>query len=298
MKRIRKIIKTLVIIVLSILIVIFLKDSLGQAFNLFGNKSGEQYHSEYIYVLDRENKTELIKYNENAKAYPASLTKIMTTLVALEHIEDLSALAPVDVKTYQEMVKENASMAGFYGKEATSYRDLLYGTILSSGGEAANSLAINIAGNTEDFVHLMNEKARELGLKGTNFTNVEGLHDKDQYTTAKDMAKLLDYALENGDFKAIFTRPSFQTTPTLDHPGGIMLKSTVLSRLEGIDQDGFKIIGGKSGTTYESGQCWISLGIKEEKEYIAVVMGSKLEDINNPSDKHIEDTLKIYENIK
>ena len=298
MKRIRKIIKTLVIIALLIFIFIFLKDSLGQIFNLSGDKTGEQYDSEYIYVLDREDKTELIKHNENTRAYPASLTKIMTTLVALEHIENLSSLAPVDVETYQKMVKENASMAGFYGMESTSYRDLLYGTILSSGGEAANSLAINISENTEDFVHLMNDKARDLGLKDTNFTNVEGLHDENQYTTAKDMAKLLDHALDNGDFRAIFTRPSFQTSPTLDHPDGIVLKSTVLSKLEGIDQAGFRIIGGKSGTTSKSGQCWISLGLKEDKEYIVVVMGSKLKDINNPSDKHIEDTLKIYEDIR
>src|SRR5699024_10906628 len=126
------------------------------------------------------------------------LVKMMTTLVALEHINELSALAPVDEETYQEMIVENASMAGFVGREEVTYRDLLYGTILASGGEAANSLAIHVAGSVEAFVQMMNDKAGELGLKDTHFTNAEGLHDENQYTTASDMAKLLDYALDNG----------------------------------------------------------------------------------------------------
>lgn len=261
--------------------------------NIFNNK----YNSNYIYVVNRQSESKIIKKNYKSKAYPASLTKIMTTLVALDHINDLSAIAPVDIDTYREMVNKNSSMAGFYGNEQTTYRDLLYGTILSSGGEAANSLAINIAGSVEDFVKLMNDKAQELGLEDTHFVNPEGLHNKKQYTTAYDMAILLDYALDNGHFRAIFTKEAFKTTSTLDHPNGIVLQSTVLSKLHDIPQNGFKIIGGKSGTTYEAGQCWATLAIKGDTEYIAIVMGAKLEDINDTSNKHIEDTIKIYEGL-
>lgn len=261
------------------------------------NSFEKEYDSEYIYVMNREDGSEVFKKNHEKKAYPASLTKIMTTLVALEHIEDLSAIAPVDIDTYREMVENNASMAGFYGKEQTTYRDLLYGTILSSGGEAANSLAIHVAGSTENFVDLMNDKATEIGLENTHFMNPEGLHNRKQYTTAAEMGKLLDYALNDGDFKAIFTRDSFHTTPTLDHPEGIVLQSTVLSKLTDANQNGFEIIGGKSGTTFEAGQCWITLATKNEVEYIAVVMGSDLDDISHPSNKQIADTLKLYEKI-
>ncbi|RBP60345.1 D-alanyl-D-alanine carboxypeptidase (penicillin-binding protein 5/6) [Alkalibaculum bacchi] len=261
--------------------------------NIFNNK----YNSNYIYVVNRQSESEIIKKNYKSKAYPASLTKIMTTLVALDHINDLSAIAPVDIDTYREMVNKNSSMAGFYGNEQTTYRDLLYGTILSSGGEAANSLAINIAGSVEDFVKLMNDKAQELGLEDTHFVNPEGLHNKKQYTTAYDMAILLDYTLDNGHFRAIFTKEAFKTTSTLDHPNGIVLQSTVLSKLHDMPQNGFKIIGGKSGTTYEAGQCWATLAIKGDTEYIAIVMGAKLEDINDTSNKHIEDTIKIYEGL-
>ena len=256
------------------------------------------YESKYICVMDRENKAIIYEKNLKNKAYPASLTKIMTTIVALEHIEDLSAIAPVDIDSYRDMVEQNSSMAGFFGKEQVTYRDLLYGTMLPSGGEAANSLAINVAGNIENFVEMMNEKAAELKLENTHFTSPEGFHDKDQYTTAYDMAILLDYALENGHFKAIFTTDSYETTKTLDHPNGITLKSTVLSKLDETNQDGFTIIGGKSGTTYEAGQCWATLGIKDDYEYIVIAMGVPLNDISNPDLKQRDDTIKLYSRIK
>ena len=256
------------------------------------------YSSKYIYVMNRENKNIEYEKNSNSRTYPASLTKIMTTIVALEHIEDLSAIAPVDIGAYKVMVDKNSSMAGFYGGENVTYRDLLYGTMLPSGGEAANSLAINVAGSVESFVRLMNEKALELGMENTHFTNVEGLDDDKQYTSAQDMAKLLDYALENGDFRAIFTKKEFVTTKTLDHPNGIKLKSTVLSRLEGIHQDGFEIIGGKSGTTSRAGQCWATLGTKNNQEYICIVMGAPLNNISNPDMKQRDDTIKLYKRIE
>lgn len=292
MKRVSKAVKLLLIGVFVIVFMSF-KDSLSG----LSNAAETKYDSPYIYVLNRADQSEVLTENHQERAYPASLVKMMTTLVALEHIENLSAIAPVDIETYREMVDQNASMAGFYGKEHTTYRDLLYGTILPSGGEAANSLAVHIAGDTEKFVQLMNDKAGEIGLKNTWFTNPEGLHDRKQYTTAADMGKLLDYALNDGNFKAIFTKDVFHTSPTLDHPNGIALQSTVLSKLDPGVQNGFQIIGGKSGTTYEAGQCWITLATKGDVEYIAVVMGSALDDLSHPSNKQIEDTLKIYEEL-
>jgi D-alanyl-D-alanine carboxypeptidase (penicillin-binding protein 5/6) len=258
----------------------------------------DEYESEYICVMSREDGTIEYEKNSNDKAYPASLTKIMTIIVALENIEDLSAIAPVDIDSYREMVEKNSSMAGFYGNEQVTYRDLLYGTMLPSGGEAANSLAINVAGDIDNFVDMMNEKAVELELKNTHFTSPEGFHDKNQYTTAYDMAKLLDYALDNGHFRAIFTKETFNTTSTPDHLNGITLQSTVLSKLHGVSQDGFEIIGGKSGTTYEAGQCWATLAIKDDVEYLAVVMGASLNDISNPDMKQRDDTIKLYSRIK
>lgn len=254
----------------------------------------DDYASGYVYLEDRTMGKVVVEKSADERAYPASLTKIMTTIVALEHIEDLSAIAPVDIDTYRNMVAKNASMAGFYGKETVTYRDLLYGTILSSGGEASNSLAIHVAGSTSAFVQMMNDHAAVIGMTNTNFTNPEGLHDKKQYTTARDMAKLLDYALDNNDFRVIFTKEMFTTTSTLDHPEGIPLKSTVLTTLSADEQNGFQITGGKSGTTYEAGQCWATLGVVGDREYISIVMGAPLEDISNPDFAQKRDTLRLF----
>ncbi len=262
-----------------------------------GSHQTDDYVSPYIYMVDRETGNAVYEKNADEKAYPASLTKMMTTIVALEHIDVLSASAPVDTATYQEMVAQNASMAGFYGQEKVTYRDLLYGTMLPSGGEASNSLAIHVAGSTKAFVKLMNDKAAELGMSRTHFVNPEGLHDAKQYTTASDMAKLLDYALDNQNFRAIFTKGTFQTTSTADHPQGIALKSTVLSSLNAEVQNGFEILGGKSGTTYEAGQCWATFGTSGDREYISIVMGAPLEDISHPDHAQKKDTLELFANL-
>ncbi|WP_099203587.1 D-alanyl-D-alanine carboxypeptidase family protein [Miniphocaeibacter massiliensis] len=224
---------------------------------------------------------------------PASLTKIMTVLVSIENIEDKSKIVLVDKKSYQEMVARNSSMAGFYGNEPVTYKDLLYGTMLTSGGECANSLAIHISGNVSEFVKLMNKKAKEIGMINTNFENPEGMDGENHYTTAEDIAKLLKYALKNEDFKTIFTAKEYTSTSTLDHPGGINIKSTVLSKLDGYKQKNFRIIGGKSGTTEKAGHCWATLVEKEDKEYICIVMGATLKE-NEPQ---IKDTISIMNEV-
>lgn len=287
---------------LSMAIILFVVHSVMnfttiQRSNFLPFQEKDNYTSEYIYMVDRDSGDVVYEKNAHTKTYPASLTKIMTTLVAIENIENLSSVAPIDVESYKRMVDGNSSMAGFVGKEQVTYRDLLYGTILSSGGEAANSLAINVAGNVEDFVQMMNEKAEELGLDNTHFTNPEGFDDSNQYTTAYDMAQLLIAALDNGHFRAVFTTESFLTTATPDHPEGISLVSTVLSQLNQYTQNGFDIIGGKSGTTYEAGQCWAALGSANEKEYISIVMGAPLDDISKPDRAQIIDTLDLFESI-
>ncbi|MEK4462265.1 D-alanyl-D-alanine carboxypeptidase [Paenibacillus odorifer] len=252
------------------------------------------YASPYIYVYDRESDQAIYEESAGAKVYPASLTKIMTAIVTLEHVDDLSVIAPVDRRTFGELLASNSSMAGFREDEEVTYQDLLYGTLLTSGGEAANTLAVHVAGSVENFVLMMNDKAAEFSLNGTHFTSPEGLHDDNQYTTASDVGKLLDYALANEDFKKMFTQETYLTTSTTDHPEGILLESTVLKYLNEDQQIGFKIIGGKSGTTSAAGQCWATLGLVNNREYIVIVMGAPLKDISHPDQAQIRDTLNLY----
>ena len=257
----------------------------------------EKFISKAVYLYNLTDDKEVLSKNENERLPMASLTKIMTVRVALKHIPDLAATAPVDTDAYHRAVDMNASMAGFRGGEATSYRDLLYATMLRSAGEAADSLAINISGSMDNFVAMMNQEAEDLGLKNTSYANADGMDNPKNYQSAKDCAMLIKDSLEDGNFRAIFTKRDFVTRPTLDHPDGVYLESTVFSHLKKYNQNGFEIIGGKSGTTDKAGLCWATLAEKNGKEYILVVMGVPYDDIDNLNDGQIEETLRIYESI-
>lgn len=285
-----KIVKKLILFGLLVVLVFggykFIKD-----------KNDSKHISKAVYLYNLTDEKEVLSKNENEKLPMASLTKIMTVRVALKNISDLGAPCPIDMDSYYRAVEMNASMAGFVGGEATSYRDLLYATMLASAGEAADSLAVNISGSMDNFVALMNREAESLGLKNTSYANADGMDDSRNFQSAKDCAMLIKDSLNDGNFRAIFTKRDFVTRPTPDHPDGLYLESTIFSHLKKYKQNGFEIIGGKSGTTDDAGLCWATLAEKDGKEYILVVMGVPYDDINNLNDGHIEETLRIYENI-
>ena len=256
-----------------------------------------EYNAESIYVYNVTDDREELNINGEERRALVSLVKIMTVYVALQNIKDLSTIASIDRTSYLNSVKNNASMAGFVSNETTTFRDLLYGTMLASGGECANSLAINISGYIDTYVKKMNRQAADFHMDDTNYKNVEGLDEEGEYTTARDVATLIRHSIKDGNFRAIFTRPYYLSTKTADHPGGLGISSTVLSKLKDFNYSGFKIIGGKSGTTGEAGLCWATLAIKEGKEYIVVVMGAPEGDMKKPEQGQIEDTIKILEEL-
>ena len=261
------------------------------------SKEVYEYNSKAIYVYNLTDDRKVTSKNEDEKLPMASLTKMMTVLVGLEKVNNLSDIAPVDTESYQKLVGENASMAGFFGGELTTYRDLFYGAMLPSGGEAADSIAINISGSQLRFVELMNDKAEELGLKNTHFQNVDGMDDVGHYSSAKDLAMLLKYALDDGNFRAIFTKKDFVSHSTDNHPQGLYMTSTVYDKLKDYEQNGFEIIGGKSGTTDNAGLCWATLSVKNGKEYIIITLGAPYDDIDNPGDGQVRDTLEILKKL-
>lgn len=292
---------TLLIIILLFLLLIFPGRILFDLKDLFTGESGladqVHYESQNIYVYNLTDGEVVFEKNSRERVAPASLTKIMTVYAALRRLDDLSELAPVDTDAYLEMVAGNASMAGFYGNEQTSYRDLLYGTMLASGGECAKSLAINLDGTEENFVDDMNAIADQLGLTNTHFVNPEGFDAPGQYSSAEDIGRLLVTALDDGDFYVLFTTPSFLSRSTPDHPDGLLIESTVLSKLTEVDWTDYRILGGKSGTTDRAGLCWATLAEKNEKQYIIVVMGAPFESDYSQGDGQILDTLQILENL-
>ncbi|MCI8777093.1 MAG: D-alanyl-D-alanine carboxypeptidase [Oscillospiraceae bacterium] len=248
-----------------------------------------ELYSNYILLTDIEGNI-LYEKNSDERFYPASLTKIMTVIVALENLDDLDYSVQIPGYIYEYIAAEDASTAGFEAYDTVTVEDLLYGAILSSGAECCLTLADMISGTEYDFAALMNDKAEELGMDNTNFTNCTGLHNYDHYSSAEDISVLLRYALQNSEFRRIFTRDSYYTE-TQYNPYGIVLNSTMFSFVE----DGyypFELLGGKTGYTQEAGLCLASAAEINEKEYILVTAGADGSHMTDPY--HIEDALAVY----
>lgn len=253
-------------------------------------------HSPNAILLRLDNHKVLMEKNSDQKIYPASLTKIMTAVVAIEQLNDLQENIQLPNSMFQELYKADASMAGFLPGEEVRAADLLYGVMLPSGAECCIGLAEHIAGSESGFVSLMNKKADSLKMNNTHFTNTTGLHDDNHYTTVKDLSVLLSYALKNKTFKEIFTSSRYSTAPTNKHPGGITFKSTMFKNLESPVFEGGSILGGKTGYTVKAGLCLASLAEKNGKEYILVTAGARGD--HESEQYNIEDAYAVYSGLK
>ena len=229
------------------------------------------------------------------KIFPASLTKIMTCIVAIEHMEDPDEPVLVDPESYDELYAMGASMAGFLPGEEARVIDLLYGIILPSGGECSVSIGKHFAGTEDKFVEWMNQKAEELGMENTHFTNTVGLHDEEHYTTVEDVSILLRYALQNRQFRTIFSSKSYQVPPTNYHPEGFTFLSSVFSQREDWTLENGEIKGGKTGFTDEAGLCLATFAFIGNAEYIAVTAKAAGDHSTEPY--HVNDAFYLYNQI-
>lgn len=252
----------------------------------------EEIHSSHAISIDLANNKVLFQKASDERTNPASLTKIMTAILAIDSLPDLEQPVLLKKDIFADLYAQNASMAGFVPNEQVKIIDLLYGIMLPSGAEAAIGLAEHVAGSEQAFVVLMNHKAQELGMKDTHFTNVTGLHDVNHYTTVKDLAVLLKYALKNETFKEIFTSKRHSTKPTNMHSTGVTFVSTMFEKIGLTEFDGGEIIGGKTGYTQQAGLCLASLAVKNGKNYILVTTGAE----GNPRSEqyNITDAFRIY----
>lgn len=206
---------------------------------------------------------------------PASMTKIMTVLVAAEHVTNLDDTFTVTGEMTNYCLTNGCSAAGFWDGEAVKIRDLFYGTILPSGGEAAVALATYVAGSHEAFVELMNQKLVELGLSDTaHFTNCVGLYEENHYCTTIDMAMILKAALANDWAREVLSTKVHTTEITPQNPEGIVLSNWFLRRIEDKDSGG-TVVGAKTGYVVESGNCAASYAISASgKPYICVTVNA------------------------
>lgn len=232
---------------------------------------GGEIGSQYVVVINRDTNEVVAAKAHKQKMYPASTTKIMTALVAYENIADMNATFTMTTEIIDPLYRQNATLAGFLNGEAVTMRDLIYGTILPSGAEAAEGLALATAGSLDAFVALMNEKVAELGLTGTHFDNVTGLHSEQNYSTAYDIAVILKAALEIPFLKEVLSAYHYTTAATPQNPNGITLTGTLFSYMYGTEPEGATVSGGKTGYVTESGYCIASFGYSDTgAEYICV----------------------------
>ena len=230
--------------------------------------------------------------NGDQQMYPASMTKIMTTIVAIENLKDLDQEITLTNEMFEGLYEQDATQAGFQPGETVRAIDLLYGVMLPSGAECCIALADTISGSEADFVTLMNEKAAKLGMSGTNFCDTTGLHDANHYSTAKDIAVLLKYALRNDTFREIIESPYHSTPATNIHPDGITFYSTMFKNLSDTVVTDGQIMGGKTGYTGEAGHCLASFAEIDGIEYILVTGGASGTGI-----PHINDALTVYNRL-
>ncbi len=229
--------------------------------------------SPYAELIDADSGKVLGSKKGDDIIYPASMTKIMTVLTAIDQIKDLDATVTMSYDYYDALYAQDASRAGFEPGEEAVIRDLLYGAMLPSGAECCMELAIQAAGSEEAFVAKMNEKVKALGLTQTNFTNCTGLHNDNQYSTPHEIGRILQAAAKNKTFYKVFTTPSYTVGATAIHPEGFTFQSTMFKNMSSPTVIGGEILGGKTGYTSEAGHCLASMAEVEGRKYIQVTAG-------------------------
>lgn len=251
-------------------------------------------NSSHVVLMSANGGKVIGEINGEEQIYPASLTKIMTVIVAIEELDDLEEKIMLDADIFPELYAGDATQAGFQAGEAVRAIDLLYGAILPSGAECCIGLADEIAGSEDAFVELMNKKAQKIGMENTHFCDTTGLHDPNHYSTAYDMAVLLKYAIRNDTFREIIETSRHSTGVTNVHPDGITYYSTLFKNLNDPTVTGGKILGGKTGYTNEAGLCLASFAEIEGREYILVTAGAP-GDTGEPL--HVQDAVTIYNRL-
>lgn len=237
--------------------------------------------SHHIVLFNMLDDTLLYEELADEKVSIASLTKIMTTVVALENVKDLEEIITIKEEDFNGTV--GYSEAGFKIGDKVTVMDLLYGVMLPSGADAVNAIVRKVSGNQENFVNLMNDLAKKIALKNTHFQNPIGKDHEDNYSTANDVARLLKYALQNDVFKKIFTTKYYKVPSN-----GLELRST-LSHYSMLDTS--IIMGSKSGFTKGAGRCLASISEINGVDYLLVVIKSLVDKNYNA----VKDTLTIYD---
>ena len=254
--------------------------------NIFATFEDLNINAKYYGVYMSNNLDALYESNSDQKVPIASITKIMTAIVCIDNIQDLSQTVKVNLAEVQKYYNDEYSVAGLRDSQEISYYDLIATMLIPSGADSAACIAINVFGDYSKFIEAMNEKAKEIGMNSTSFANPIGADDPNNYSTVYDVALMMKYALDNDIIKDLMSRYEYTIKD-----GSITVHNAlfVLANLYGLDVS--KIAGGKTGMTGDAGYCLATYSNNEENPLICIVLGC---DIISGRLPHIEDSQNLY----
>lgn len=242
---------------------------------------GLSLNSEKYILYNLDTDEVLLKKDSDVKASIASLTKIMSVIVAIENIDDYDKVITI-TSDMLNGIAYDVAVTGFKVGDKVTVDDLLYSAIVASGADSVNALAYVVSGSTSKFVKLMNDKSKELNMKNTNFTNVVGLYDSKHYSTCEDMGILVKYALKNKKFREIFGANYYNTS------NGIKLRSTISRYNDGKNNISY-ITGAKTGYLSKAGNCLASTAHISGIDYLLITINSY-----KGKTSHVDDAVKVY----
>ena len=265
-----------------------------------GNVKDVKLFSDCVYMINFDTGEAVVDVNSEKEVPPASLTKLMTAVVLLDEVGGDEAtlkgrMMSSGTEAFDELYDTGAATADIQPYESVSAYDLLGALLVPSACEAANIIAENVGGSIPRFVDMMNEKANEMGLKHTHFSNAHGLFTQQNFSTARDIAAICKYAIDKYPvFKDIVESPSFMMEPTEYHPEGTYLTTTDYMINEFTDYYYPSCRGIKTGTTDAAGRCFASYATVDGITYLVVTLGAPMEKLPEDIKKGEEDPESLY----
>lgn len=245
-------------------------------------------HAGAALLMDVNSNRIIYGKNIDKKMYPASTTKMMTAILALEN-GDMNETVVATPEAIEPITLEDSQMGVLIGEEL-SMTDLVNSTLIHSANDASNVIAVHIGGSLSGFVDMMNQKADELGMNDTHFENACGIHDDNHYTTAKDLAILAKYCMQNETFREIVKKPSYHIPPTNKYQYDRYLHSTnlFLGTARSASHVYSACTGIKTGTTEKAGHCLVSSAEHEDHmSLISVVLNCDDTNVNEGAYSYI-----------
>lgn len=236
----------------------------------------DQIEADGALLMDAKSSTILYAKNENTHYFPASITKVLTAIVVLEHVENLEEKVTFSQEATRGNLENNSTVIAASPGDKLSVRDCLYSLLLHSANDCANALAEHVAGSNEKFAELMNQKAAEIGCTNSHFTNPSGLNNPEHYTSALDMAKIMQYAISNPTFCQIDATQVYTHGPLIKYPDPNAPENTIYAHHKMMKKSNKEyysgVFAGKTGYTLLAGNTLVTACKRGDTTLICVIL--------------------------